>query len=318
MNMGDGFSVGVYTFCELSIPIAVYMVTLFAVVLNAHLILPCCFVKNKYYEHYMNLHVIYSKLMFPGALEIKNKPRRILFHGYEISEQVVLNLSVATSFMIGTVFLCFWGTFFIERTFVCDPQLDCFFSNSSSLFVTPVRRLDNCNYVDDNAIVTCYQFVFNIAGGLASAVGFLAITVFYLYVYENVVLWLIELFFSPKSGGCVTCCSFVGCAIMLFAPFIFHILSLFIIANVPFFSDIHELSMFQAILHIPYMFCFVVMGPYAGRNIISVVYSHMRDERLIKKTAVTEISKQLTTRLILNPLQTSLASHALDAGTESA
>jgi hypothetical protein len=255
--------------------------------------------------------------MFPGALEIKNKPRRILFHGYEISEQVVLNLSVATSFMIGTVFLCFWGTFFIERTFVCDPQLDCFFSNSSSLFVTPLQRLDNCNYVDDNAIVTCYQFVFNIAGGLVSAVGFFAITLFYLYVYENVVLWLIELFFSPKSGGCVTCCSFVGCAIMLFAPFIFHILSLFIIANVPFFSDIHELSMFQAILHIPYMFCFVVMGPYAGMNIIFVVYSHMRDERL-QKTAVTEISKQLTTRLILNPLQTSLASHALDAGTESA
>ena len=213
-----------------------YIVTFIAIVLNVRLILPCCFVKNKYYEHYMNLHVIYSKLLYPGALEIKNKPRRILFHGYEISEQVVLDLSITTSSMVATVFLCFWGTFFMERTFVCDPQLDCFFTNTSSLFSMPVQSLDNRSYVDDNCI--CYQFVFNVTGGLASAVRFLVITLFYLYVYEKVVLWLIELFFSPKSGGCVTCCSFVGCAIMLFAPLIFSILSIFIIANVPFFRVI--------------------------------------------------------------------------------
>ena len=260
--MGDGFSIGVYTFCELSIPIAVYMVALFAVALNA---LPCCFVKNKYYEHYLNLRAIYSKLMYPGALEIKNKPRRILFHGYEIPEQVVLNLSLTTSFMIGTVFLCFWGTFFIERTFVCDPQLDCFFTNSSSLFVTPVQRLDNCNYVDDNAIVTCYQFVFNIAGGLVSAVGFFAITLFYLYVHGNVVLWLIELFFSPKSGGCVTCCSFVGCASLLFAPLIFYI-----IPNVPFFSDINDFIDLQVIRYIPYVVCLVGTMCWHGYNFCSL------------------------------------------------
>ena len=80
---------------------------------------------------------------------------------------------------------------------------------------------------------------------------------------------------------------------------------------------VYVFIMFQIMPYLPYWVCFLLMGPIAGMDIISVVYSHMRDERL-KKTAVTEISKQLTTRLILDLLQTSLASHALDAGTESA
>ena len=213
----------------------------------------CCN-RSSYYDHYNNFCVIYSKLIFRDALKKKENPHRILLHKYEINKERVKWLIPVTSIVMMGVFLSFWGSFLIEETFVCDPLLDCFYDNSS-------KRLEDCADVSDNITVTCFQFVLNISAGFASAIGFLAVIVVYIYVYGYLLIWLMEATYSPK-------CTFQGVictlTLLLFLPLLLGICGFIIVISVPFFSEIALKTTESTLNFIAYSLCFIYVGPFTG------------------------------------------------------
>ena len=79
----------------------------------------------------------------------------------------------------------------------------------------------------------------DITGGFASAVGFLAVAVFYMYLYGYALVWLMEVQTAPYSSKRVTYCScFALVVVVLILPSLALILGCFIIDQLPVFKAI--------------------------------------------------------------------------------
>ena len=132
--MGDNYDVKVYTNWTLCVPAAVFFALVIITLIDWFVIDRCV----KYYEHYIDLLLFYSKTVFRDALKREKDPHRILLHGYEIDKKHMVWFTSTTSTVIFAVFVSFWATFLVEQTFVCNPELDCFFTESSSYtFLSP-------------------------------------------------------------------------------------------------------------------------------------------------------------------------------------
>ena len=176
--MVEHYSIRTYANWTSYFPFVVALIILFFSIANSVFVHPIL-THRRHYEHYINFFFMYSKVIFRDALKRKKDPHRILLHRYEIAQKHVVQLSTVTSAVIYAVFISFWASFLVDQTFVCDPQLDCFISNSSTeVDANSAERVDDCADVSDNVTVICYHFVLDTTAGFASAVGFLTVAVF--------------------------------------------------------------------------------------------------------------------------------------------
>jgi hypothetical protein len=284
--MGDGYSIDTYIHWTFWAPIYVFL--LMEMITAATVITHCCLVKVCY-EQYISLHLIYSKAVFRDALKKEDNVRQVFLHGYKISEKHLLVFSAVTSLVMFSVFLSFWTAFVVEETFVCNPLLDCFFNPNSSLNVnwSQLQPVDNCSHI--NTTVMCYQFVFDMTGGFASAGGFLTVAVFYVYIYGYVTIWLMKLFLSHKY---MRCCSVCGCLSLLIAPFIVSFFILVIASLDPFLNvfllqinkDTFLLKFFA------YFFCFICAGPLTSIGMFVAIAPSMCKNQCTCKTGNSSVN----------------------------
>ena len=264
--MGDGHSIDTYKNWNVFAPFAVTILIGLPVGVASGL-----YPWLRKYERYTNLLLEYSKIVFRDALK-REDLHRISLHGYTFSENNLLVFCFITVSLMSCVFISFWATFLIEETFVCDLQLDCFFINYSSTFAdlhsSQLQRVDDCSSVDDNSTVICYQFVLDLTGGFASAVGFLTVAVYYVRVYMYILVWFREIYSSPISSVWMKRCSLVGCMSVLITPIFISVIIFIMVFSVPFFRN----ALFQtdeAILKFSaYWTCFVYGGPIAGTTLL--------------------------------------------------
>ena len=137
-------------------------------------VLPCLNrVSERKFKSILPYILRYSKIVFRGAL--KEEDNQVKLYGYEIQQWLVVLLSFVTTATFYCVFISFWAAFLLEETFVCDPRLDCFVTNSSlsSASSDYFRTIEDCDEIEVNATVKCFQFQFDATEGFAYAVGFL-------------------------------------------------------------------------------------------------------------------------------------------------
>ena len=186
--------------------------------------------------------------------------QKFTLYGYEISLLQVVSLSTITIMILLPTFMSFWVSFIANETFVCDPQLDCFLRDPSTLIVSSSEPLDNCtSYDSNNGTVVCFEFTFDLTKGFSSAVGYMGVAVVYCRLYTLVLIWLQE-FCSHKYQDCIRCVSII----MQIVIAIIFILIVIVIGKVPFFRDVVLKTNKSTIIYLAYMFSFAYMGPLAG------------------------------------------------------
>jgi hypothetical protein len=205
--------------------------------------------------------VIYTRIVLRRALKIDDENHKITFHGYEIPTSRLYPISFLTTLVVFCSFLSFWVSFLFDETFVCDPNLDCFVANTSSSppKVEDFVRVHDCAQIEENATVTCFEFVFDTIGGFSYAVGFFGVSVAYIGVYSSILIWLMEKSLSPAIKKSATKCCFVFCwVLLLFVP----ITILIILAAVPLFRDPSLKTRENLFKFYAYWFCFGFGGPF--------------------------------------------------------
>jgi hypothetical protein len=230
-------------------------------------------------KHLINFFYIVSKIVFRDALKKKERKEKkeddeeddeedtFLLHGYEIpSGHMLILMSTVSTITLCSVFISFWASFLIDQTAVCDPMLDCFLGNSSSSESDPssFEPIQDCTDVESNATVECYEFVFAVSEGFASAIGFLAVVVAYIYIIGYLLIWLIEAAVDPSDEHiCARKLARVGWLCLLILPSIFALIVFIIIGSVPLFSDVAFATRESSLKFIAYWLCFTYVGPFA-------------------------------------------------------
>lgn len=194
-----------------------------------------CSRKAQTSKHIIKFLYYYSKIIFRETLrkEQRDSETKIYLHQYELTSVVyIIIFSTITTMALCFIFIAFWASFLVHETFICSSSLDCFVTNSSlddadSSDFSPIK---DCTDVESNATVVCFEFVFNMSGGLASAVGFLAVAVVYVYVLGFLLAFLSE----TNSKPLYVTVSIVLGLISICISLIFIMLSL----NIPLFRNV--------------------------------------------------------------------------------
>ena len=238
------------------------------------LVLPllyCCFRERDTSGHLIHLFYIYSKVIFRDALkrEEEDSQCKISLHDYEIpsGHQIIL-FSTITTMTLCSVFISFWASFLVDQTAVCDPMLDCFVTSSSSLESddpSPPERIQNCADIESNATVDCFEFVFAVSEGFASAIGFLAVVVAYVYLIGYSLIWLMGLLLSSdhNTSSCARKCALFAWICLVFLPVILDIVIFIVALSVPLFSDVVLKTAENTLKFSAYLLCFSYVGPFA-------------------------------------------------------
>ena len=244
-----------------------------------------CFLEGDASGHLIHLFYIYSKVIFRDALkrEGKDSQCKISLHDYEIpsGHQIILFSTISTMALC-SVFISFWASFLVDQTAVCDPMLDCFVTNSSSLESddpSPPERIQNCADVESNAAVDCFEFVFAVSEGFASAIGFLAVVVAYVYLIGYSLIWLMGLFFSSdhNTSPCARKCTLFAWICLIILPFILVIVIFIVVLSVPLFSDVAFKTAENTLKCFAYLLCFSYVGPFTSLYLsISIIRAHKR------------------------------------------
>ena len=221
---------------------------------------------------------IYSKIVFRDALKREQKEHGYLFslHGYEIrSKWQIIQFSIISTITLWCVFLSFWAAFLVDETTVCDPSVDCFLVNSTNYGSTP-SPIEDCDDVERNATVECFEFVFAISEGFASAIGFLAVVVAYVYILGYLLIWLIETVDDSGWDTCAGKCAVVGwiglVLLQLFLVIVIFIVSL----SVPLFRDVITQTSANTFKFVAYMICFAYVGPFTLISMSFFVYRNTK------------------------------------------
>ena len=177
-----GFSYDTYDNWSLYPPLIVIIVWL---VLHFVIGITCKALERNLFSYILQ----YSKIVFRGAL--KEEDNQIKFYGYKIKHWQVVTMSMVTTITLCCVFISFWAAFLLEETFVCDPRLDCFVTNSSlsSASAEDFQTIQDCGEIEENATVRCFQFEFDAAEGFSYAVGFFGVAVAFISLYNNLLIW---------------------------------------------------------------------------------------------------------------------------------
>ena len=217
---------------------------------------------------------IYSKIVFRDALKREKKEQGYLFslHGYKIrSKWQIAQFSSISTMTLSCVFLSFWVTFLIDETAVCDPSVDCFLNYGS----TP-SPIEDCDDVERNATVQCFEFVFAVSEGFASAIGFLAVVVAYVFILGYLLIWLIETVFDSGWDTCAGKCAVVGwIGLLLFQSFLVIVINI-VSLSVPLFRDVIFQTVPNRVKFHAYMFCFAYVGSFTLHSISFVVVKSYR------------------------------------------
>ena len=220
---------------------------------------------------------IYSKIVLRDALKREQKEQGYLFslHGYEIrSNFQITQFSFISTITLWCTFLSFWAAFLIDETTVCDPSVDCFLieeGNDGSIY-----SIEDCDNVERNATVQCFEFVFAVSEGFASAIGFLAVVVAYVYILGYLLIWLIETVFDSGRDTCARKCAVFGwIGLLLFQLFLVIVINI-VSLSVPLFRDVIFQTVPNMLRFFAYMLCFVYVGPLTLTSIsIIVVKSYL-------------------------------------------
>ena len=221
----------------------------------------------------------YLKIVFRGSLKEEND--QIKFYGYEIYPLNVIVLSLVTTITLCCVFISFWAAFLLEETFVCDPRLDCFVTNSSlsSASAKDFQTIKDCGEIEENATVRCFQFEFDAAEGFSYAVGFFGVAVAFITLYNNLLIWFMGKVSSSNIKKSATSWFWKICWIItLFAPTFFIFLILILIFSVPLFRDSVLNTRAEALKLVAYM-VFVIDGGQVTAIFLSITVCKQHKDR---------------------------------------
>lgn len=141
-------------------------------------------------DFFFDLLYPYTKVMFLNSLKKIRRPGTktpvLTLHGYRV-RGTVNQLSIITSVMMASSLLAFWDSFLIQKTFVCNPRLDCFIRYSISITRILHGPLENCALATEN--VVCFEFVYDLVGGFSSAVGVLGVSLFHFNINLTLLFW---------------------------------------------------------------------------------------------------------------------------------
>ena len=221
-------------------------------------LLHICLGKTKNSKCIVQFSYYYSKIIFREALRMEktNSETKIYLHQYELKSDVfyIFVFSTITTMALCFVFIAFWASFLIHQTFICSSTHDCFVTNSSLYDSVPsdFSPIKDCTDVESNATVVCFEFVFDLSGGFASAVGFLAATVVYVYL-----LGLLLACLSETNSRCLyITVSFVWLVFLSCIVLIFTILS----SNVPLFRNVVHKTQENTLKWVSYVIGFTYIG----------------------------------------------------------
>ena len=256
--MSSGHSYETYENWSVSPPFVAGVLGAF-VLITVTLIHKCNQGRSSQYSVDLLFH--FAKVTFGDRIKKEHTTQKFTFYSREISSLQISFLSTITLMVLQTTFFSFWISFLFNETFVCDPQLDCFLRDPSSLIVLSSEPLDNCtSYDGTNGTVVCFQFIFDLSKGFSSAVGFMAVAVVYCRLYISIMIWL-QKFCSNK-----------------YQMYIMHIvigliiLSIIIVVfAVPFFSDVVFKTFKSETIFITYLLSFGYIGPFAGVFVNTVI-----------------------------------------------
>lgn len=262
--MRDGYSIYTYYRWTVSVPVGLGVAVSSIIFMILVLVSFLTFGKRNS-KHLTNFFFMCSKIVYRDALRKKKNPYRVLFHGYKFRNWHMVQCASIILIVVVTVFLSFWANFLTEATYICNPQLDCFFSNSSILWIIDndlPQRVDDCANIDDNISVICYQFAFTATKGFSSAVGFLAVAVIYTYMYGYVLIWFMEIVLSPKvTNVAIRMYSIIGWLSLIILPLVIGIAGLVVVMCVPFLAKIAFKSFESGLTFLAYWCFFVYAGP---------------------------------------------------------
>ena len=169
-------------------------------------------------------------------------------------EQIFIVSSVTLLILVAGL-MSFWISFIVNETFVCDPQLDCFLRDPSTLIVFSSEPLDNCtSYDSTNGTVVCFEFIFDLSKGFSSAVGFIGVAVGCCRLYIYIMIWLWK-FFNKKF--------WIICIMHIVIMNIF-ILIFIVVYAIPFLSDAVFKTNKSTVIFIAYLSTFGYFGPMVG------------------------------------------------------
>ena len=188
----------------------------------------------------------------------------------------VWNMIFVAYISVCCVFISFWATFLVEETHICDRSLDCFVTNSSTLKFesAPREPIQDCSLVDNNDTIVCFEFVFDVTGGLASAFGFLTFLIAYIHIVSSITIGLVK----EVQYGDVDKQLCLMCGISCF-PTILMIVTvavIVVIVKVPIFSNAAFMTAESTLVFVSYTICFLYVGPLSSSVIIVVGRHHSR------------------------------------------
>ena len=122
-----------------------------------------------------------------------------------------------------------------------------------------MRPLHHCADIESNSTVQCFEFVFAVSEGFASAIGFLAVTVAYVYI---IVYLFIEAIASSEPGSCTKKLAYFGFVCLLIVPTIIALIIFIVILSVPLFRDVAFMTGENALTFFAYWLCFAYVGPF--------------------------------------------------------
>ena len=275
--MKVGYNLNTYTSWDFHVPYCTLIVFLLhALVIYISIAFFTYTGSHEIVKHIYNFVYLYSKAVLRGSLKFVHRrnsdERQLLLHDeYKIKQHHLLALLTCTSMVLWPVFISFWASFLIDETFVCDPLLDCFLGKTGFEFHSE-PPLDNCTNINENATLICFQFVFDYTGGFASAVGFLAVAVIYIRVYNSSLIWLAECILMArkstvhsKGSKCIILLfSYCVLVVLLITPIVSSVLVITLAFKVPLFHGIILRSHESTLKFFAYCVCFFWIGPALG------------------------------------------------------
>ena len=135
------------------------------------------------------------------------------------------------------------GTLLIRQTYGCDPQLDCSKLVNS---IPKIKPIDNCIHLNTTDTVVCYNFVFDVVGGLSSAVGVVGISVFCFNMNLTILNWLVRKYYY----SCVfKICYILTAFIIILLPVTIIILSVIVVLNFLDFFERSDLFHYEVLIY---------------------------------------------------------------------
>ena len=224
----------------------------------------------------------FVKVTFGDRIKKIEGSQKFTFYNHEISPFGIFHLSPITLMILGPTFVSFWVLFLVNETFVCDPQLDCFLRDPSTLIVFSSEPLDNCtsSYDSTNGTVVCFQFIFDLTKGFSSAVGFMAVAVVYCRLYISIMIWL-QKFGRNKYQMTIS-------YIMHIVITIIFVLIIIVVIEAPFFRDVVFKTFKSTTIFITYWISFAFMGLFAGIFVNAVIAKAVKTSNNAQVTSEEE------------------------------